>query len=151
LLLQYDRINEIQLPVYNECIKDIKPNQNESDNDKHQACLEKQSLSVHQKYTGDEINHLQANFISNISNYYKNNIFFIDFWDKHSSILSLVTYPKYTTLKDFNQIFTNNNKDNSLFSPDGHPNKLGHQLIADIIYDKLFELNQIPCQSLEQK
>ncbi len=98
----------------------------------------------------NDILKLQKQNISKIYQFYNGKIFFIDYYqEKHKEIIEKKENIYHGNLLS-EYLNKTKYKQNEVHFPDGHPNELGHKLIADIIYDKLFELNQISCESLQQ-
>ena len=146
MLVQPDRVNEIEIPFLRECTK------NQSSNDdtieqkrKFSDCLVYVTDSIKQKYKSNGLTIFQSNNIDKISSYYNKKIIFIDFFNYHQNIINNLKYENYSSL-NFNQEFDKKNKIQPMLFPDLHPNTLGHQLTAEIIFDQLFKSNQIPCE-----
>jgi len=143
MLVDPNRMNEIEREYTKKCYDSLTPNK---DNLEEVMECAKNASEKYTKPPTEEIVSIQRKRIEDFNNRYIRKIFFIDFFDKHREITNNI--PNSTMFNDMltEKYILKNNKTNEIFFPDGHPNELGHQLIADIIYDKLFELNQIPCK-----
>jgi len=109
----------------------------------HRKCWDESIKYVVDNYGLDYVVNKQRASIKNLRKIYNNPIFFIDYYNNHQEILDNVD----SNMSIFSNILSKdfllkNNSIKKIEFPDGHPNELAHKLIADILYEQLFERNQ---------
>lgn len=148
MLFDQNRINEITTGPTHQCYKE---NGNGQEYYPDTKTLEKCYTNTIDIIDQDEINNLQINNIKKIHDYYKGNIFFIDFWDFHSEYMNEInSFLKSSQLNDFGSLYGDINKDNKHMIS-GHPDTYGHEFIGNTIYKSLLNNDQSFCEVLEQK
>jgi len=144
MLTDIDRVNEIRQPFFDECYK---KNPNQIDYE----CWDYSMSQIQKEYSKYYIYERQKQGLIDFRNKNVNlPILFIDYFGTHDNIINKIA--NSSTLNNLltKEYLLQNNKEEDFIFPDHHPNKFGYQLIADIIYNKLLELNQFPCQPIKQ-
>lgn len=144
MLMEIERVNEKKIPLENDCYKNQKDHQISPDINCWTYAVDRIRK---ENGSGFFINQ-QKLAISNLKKIYTKHIFFIDFYDKHQEVLKDIsdstTFSKLATKK----YLYSQHSPSEVHFPDAHPNELGHEIISDIIFNKLFETNQVPCEPL---
>ena len=140
MLTELDRMNESKMPLGKECIKNHP--------DDIPKCWDSATQETKKRYGIDYIINQQKNSLNTFKDIYNKNIFFIDYYNSHQKIINGIKNSSvFSQMLSHDYLFKNNTYQEVHF-PDAHPNNLGHQLIANIIFDQLLKTKQIPCQSL---
>lgn len=129
------RINEMRTPLRNECLKTL--------NDEN--CWTYAEEKIASDYGMSYVFGRQRKSVMGLRKIFDGHIMFVDFYGRNKEVVDGI---EKTT--DFDRIFTGdyllkNNKAEEIRFPDYHPNKLGHKLIAEILFNELIRKGQIQC------
>lgn len=132
MLIDNNRLLEKMTPLLANCEFKNKP----IDADISNKCWRDAKNKFEKEFGSEKLQNLLVDNFNQIFSIYKNKIITINFDAGHRDILSKIDYKDKIIIYDFYL------KDQSFYLPDGHPNKKGHQKIAEDIF-KYLEKNKI--------
>jgi lysophospholipase L1-like esterase len=143
LLTDPQRIDEVVSQKNQECLHKFNSKPTAKDLEK---CFSNARLESINDFSEQEIIDFQINKIKEIFNYYDHKILFIDYFNDHQEILKNINNQyTFSGIRSKDYLYNKHSDKQITFYPyDYHPNKLGHSLIAQSIYQKILQLNLIP-------
>lgn len=147
LILQNDfvEIAELIIPIWN---KDRDHQFFKSGNfDNYEKLQEKQKGQLQKQYKSEEIINYNKEAIKLINQQYSNELLIINFPFLNKTYKNMVKNFSEKRQKTIHfEINTNLYAKPNRYYPDGHPSKIGYQLIAKDIFNYLNSTNTIPCK-----
>lgn len=147
----FEEIAELTIPI-NEQFHDKKNIEENGLGNNSELIFEEWNKVLHEfntNYGRDNLLAYQKNILESFITYYKTPILFFDFLDLEKDYEKIVEdlVKKYDNVFFTNRSFTHFNFENHTFQPnDGHPNKEGHKIIAEDLFNYLIKNNIIHCQ-----
>lgn len=108
-------------------------------------CWAQAEKQLEERYGRTGIQKKLATSFNAIFNYYRKKIIALDLLKSHSSIIK--KSDRVSVLDDFliTKYYAMRDKNNKYYLYDGHPNKAGHEIIAEDVFVYLKNNNLIPC------